>query len=446
MMLPYCDLCNTVASVFEQQHKIAFEFSKPAPPFCDFTNSMEDVEELDNKKDYDIKYDKILGVVPISSSVDSPDDIEMVVVESFVSTQGWESETVIDYRINEEEFHKIRLFHCDFFIRNPPDPDDNVYDFREASSLLSLYVYSNLKVLATMPQKYIRCAKSNFGSYNVTEPPIDAPRDPLYKTEREIMKIAEISHTVQDARRRSLHTADNPTSAEYDPSRGSEVRPELLTIGIMTPRYSKIEFLTYSGEGDLLSWVKKCRARRVRDDLEAVQRPLSYPLWPAPKQQPFGRASKSEVDMLWLVENLRIDIELQKPENLGIAMNMAMALERKQCFHQGGGLLHTNWCGTTTKLNTSNGGPPLAKTRTPDISKEIPPVSFFKRLTRAEMAERRANGLCFNCDESYSTGHKCKCLFWIEVSDDDKEGEEEGEVNSEISLHAISGVIPRFRA
>ncbi|KAG6494157.1 hypothetical protein ZIOFF_049176 [Zingiber officinale] len=101
----------------------------------------EDVEELDNKKDYDIEYDKILGVAPVSSSADSPDDIEIVVVESFVSTQGWESETVVDYRINEEEFHKIRLFHCDFFIRNPPDPDDNVYDFREASSLLSLCLW-----------------------------------------------------------------------------------------------------------------------------------------------------------------------------------------------------------------------------------------------------------------------------------------------------------------
>ncbi|XP_042431187.1 PLASTID TRANSCRIPTIONALLY ACTIVE protein 6, chloroplastic-like [Zingiber officinale] len=53
-------------------------------------------------------------------------------------------------------------------------------------------VYSIPKVLAPMPQKYIRCAKSNFGSYNVTEPPIDAPRDPLYKTEREIMKEKDL--------------------------------------------------------------------------------------------------------------------------------------------------------------------------------------------------------------------------------------------------------------
>ncbi|RWV94356.1 hypothetical protein BHE74_00043838 [Ensete ventricosum] len=138
----------------------------------DYDMEEDEVEELDNKKDYDVEYDRLLGP-PISAraaavAADSlPDDIEMVTSESFVSTQGWDSDTVVDYRINEEEFHKIRLLHCDFFIRKPPDPDHNVYDFRE----------------------YIRCSKTNFGCYNVMEPPIDAPRDPLYKTEREILKV-----------------------------------------------------------------------------------------------------------------------------------------------------------------------------------------------------------------------------------------------------------------
>lgn len=36
--------------------------------------------------------------------------------------------------------------------------------------------------------QYIRCAQSDFGCDNVTEPPVDALRDPLYKSEREIYK------------------------------------------------------------------------------------------------------------------------------------------------------------------------------------------------------------------------------------------------------------------
>lgn len=87
------------------------------------------MEELDNKKDYDVEYE------PLSASAiavgNEDEEISMVNSKSFVHTQGWDSEKIVDYRINEEEFHKISLIDCDFFIRKPPDPDDDVYDFRE---------------------------------------------------------------------------------------------------------------------------------------------------------------------------------------------------------------------------------------------------------------------------------------------------------------------------
>jgi hypothetical protein len=34
------------------------------------------------------------------------------------------------------------------------------------------------------------------------------------------------------------------------------------------------------------------------------------------------------------------------------------------------------------------------------------------------MAERRENGLCFNCDEIFSRGHHCPRLFYLEVIDE----------------------------
>ncbi|KAK7311511.1 hypothetical protein RJT34_09710 [Clitoria ternatea] len=144
----------------------------------------DEMEELDNKKDFDIEYDALAA-----------DDIAIVPSDSFVSTQGWDSDTLVDYKIDEDEFHKISLLDCDFFIRKPPDPDNDVYDFREMYvTPPDTDVYSIPKVLAPMPQKYIRCAESDYGSYNVTEPPIDAPRDPLYKTEREIQKVYLTKH------------------------------------------------------------------------------------------------------------------------------------------------------------------------------------------------------------------------------------------------------------
>ncbi|XP_030937036.1 uncharacterized protein LOC115962270 isoform X2 [Quercus lobata] len=152
----------------------------------DYDMDEDELEEVDNKKDFDIEYHS----ESTSLSATADEDIDMVQSKTFVSTQGWDSEMVVDYRINEDEFHKISLLHCDFFIRKPPDPDNDVYDFREMYvTPPDTDVYAIPKVLAPMPQKYIRCAMSDYGCYNVTEPPIDAPRDPLYKTEREIFKV-----------------------------------------------------------------------------------------------------------------------------------------------------------------------------------------------------------------------------------------------------------------
>ncbi|XP_022768088.1 uncharacterized protein LOC111312256 isoform X2 [Durio zibethinus] len=133
----------------------------------------EEEVELDNTKDFEVEYDPLEAASVATASATTVDvDIAIIESKSFVSTQGWDSDMVVDYRINEEEFHKISLLDCDFFIRKPPDPDNDVYDFRE----------------------YIRCAMSDYGCYNVTEPPIDAPRDPLYKSEKEIMKVFLTKH------------------------------------------------------------------------------------------------------------------------------------------------------------------------------------------------------------------------------------------------------------
>lgn len=63
------------------------------------------------------------------------------------------------------------------------------------------------------------------------------------------------------------------------------------------------------------------------------------------------------------------------------------------------------------------------------------------------MQERRIKGLCYNCDEKFTPGHRCKKLFLIEacydgdndvVMDEDETIIEDSKVVPEISLHAIS--------
>ena len=54
---------------------------------------------------------------------------------------------------------------------------------------------------------------------------------------------------------------------------------------------------------------------------------------------------------------------------------------------------------------------------------------FIKKLSRAEMVERRAKGLCYNCDEYYTAGHRCKQIFCLMVEDSDEEIEHIAQVD-----------------
>jgi hypothetical protein len=59
------------------------------------------------------------------------------------------------------------------------------------------------------------------------------------------------------------------------------------------------------------------------------------------------------------------------------------------------------------------------------------------------MAERRKKGLCYSCDEQYVRGHRCPCLFYLEVTDFEKDvsiEEVAEESESVISLHALIGI------
>nr|GMD63279.1 Transposon Ty3-G Gag-Pol polyprotein [Ipomoea batatas] len=53
----------------------------------------------------------------------------------------------------------------------------------------------------------------------------------------------------------------------------------------------------------------------------------------------------------------------------------------------------------------------------------------IRRLTPQEMREKRAKGLCYNCDQQYTTNHRCQSKFLLLLGTDD--GEDEGD-NAEV--------------
>ncbi|KAL8104131.1 hypothetical protein AgCh_028387 [Apium graveolens] len=147
-----------------------------------------------------------------------------------------------------------------------------------------------------------------------------------------------------------------------------------------------------------------------------------------------------------LNDGLRVDVEMQSPPNLVTAMNLARAFERKSQITNVISLQRSasSWTPSKTVAPTSvvptrRDSRPTGGTTSLTSSGSINKTPVIKRLSRAEMAEQRGKGLCYNCDESYSTGHKCKRLFCLMV-DDEEDVEVEYDTSPEISLHAISGI------
>ncbi|KAJ1700964.1 hypothetical protein LUZ63_000743 [Rhynchospora breviuscula] len=81
---------------------------------------------------------------------------------------------------------------------------------------------------------------------------------------------------------------------------------------------------------------------------------------------------------------------------------------------------------------------------------EPPNKLLIRRLTAAEQQERRAKGLCFNCDDRFTPGHRCKgraSLLYLEVEDNandevetpiiDLVQQSEEQPSPEISLNAF---------
>jgi hypothetical protein len=109
-----------------------------------------------------------------------------------------------------------------------------------------------------------------------------------------------------------------------------------------------------------------------------------------------------------LFGHLRMDVELCAPDDLQQDMALARAYERRTQFSDGCPQPSPRLPVAPSPTST---GPATA------ASALVAPT--FKRLTPTEMAERRRQGLCYNCDKPFVRGHHWQRLFYLEVSTDD---------------------------
>nr|GEV75684.1 splicing factor SF3a60 homolog [Tanacetum cinerariifolium] len=113
-----------------------------------------------------------------------------------------------------------------------------------------------------------------------------------------------------------------------------------------------------------------------------------------------------------LKPDLRVAVCTQKPVGVRQAMELALLVD------EGGKGVAAN------PPNEVGGGVPRTSTGAPGAKTRKTP---FKRMIEAEMANKRAKGLCYRCDRMFGSGHRCpeKALQVLWVGEDEDEEEEE---------------------
>ncbi|KAK8951685.1 hypothetical protein KSP39_PZI004151 [Platanthera zijinensis] len=245
-------------------------------------------------------------------------------------------------------------------------------------------------------------------------------------------------------------TTDHATSSQAPPLLRPPPPPApAFPDAVIVPRYTRLEFPTYDGKCDPLSWLTKCEqffanqhvpaadqihiaafhmldsavlwASRLLTDRpnllwDDFKRCCNLRFGPPIRSNPLGELTtlrqlgsvdeyleqfqlllahvplppdmQVNIFTAGLRDRLRLDVEFEGPPDLVTAMSLARLCDRR--------------------LQLAREAYPT----TPDIVPQ----------GRTEMLQRRAHGLCYNCDEQYTRGHKCNRLFYLHVEDSDDEG------------------------
>ncbi|CAH9096328.1 unnamed protein product [Cuscuta epithymum] len=136
-----------------------------------------------------------------------------------------------------------------------------------------------------------------------------------------------------------------------------------------------------------------------------------------------------------LRELVRMEVEYQDPLDLDTAMMLARTVERKY---------QTPTASTDSIIRPQPSSRPNASGTTlidSSLSRRSSNPTF-KKISRAEAAIRREKGLCYNCDDQWVRGHRCKRLFFVEIVEDDQLEEDhtsQTAIEPTLSLHAMTG-------
>lgn len=214
-----------------------------------------------------------------------------------------------------------------------------------------------------------------------------------------------------------------------------------------TPQHQRLQYIPFFMTGLALAWFKWIHNNHLLNSWEEFTKALELRFGPSSfenhqvalfnlKQSGSVTAYQTQFEQIsnrttgipaqvllnCFLSGLRIDIlrELQvlKPRTLHDAIGLEKLIEAK-------------FMESRTPFKRNNSMPSVLGPA------PTPPSVPIKRLSPAEMQERRSRGLCFNCDDKWVTGHRCKShQFMILLTDDENHSE------SELSTVAYENVDP----
>ncbi|XP_058777144.1 uncharacterized protein LOC131651501 [Vicia villosa] len=148
-----------------------------------------------------------------------------------------------------------------------------------------------------------------------------------------------------------------------------------------------------------------------------------------------------------LIPEIRNEIAIHQPYSISQAVGLAKLIEAKLkdsktkfIKHPPSGSFPHPPSPTIPKPNTTNPlNPPVPSTPTSTNGSNSTNHFPIRRITAAQREERRAKGLCFNCDEKFIPGHRCAAgKFLLLMIDEDSPSNNENDNEGSETVDDVS--------
>ena len=148
-----------------------------------------------------------------------------------------------------------------------------------------------------------------------------------------------------------------------------------------------------------------------------------------------------------LKDDIRLDVKIKHPKTLAEAIGVAWLIEERNLLQRRlSSSFRPTFAAITTRGNVAPAPGVLGPAPATRVANTTPTL---RRLSNQKARDRREKGLCYYCDEKYTTGHRCERPQLFMIADPSDMPPKDDEINHlpetelelipEISLHAIAG-------